>query len=578
MGLGNWNNLGKLMGAGATAGRAALLLAGALGAGAAGAASCSDTGAGVESRAGVDRQEPTATEPGPSKEIGQTRKSPRTPEACVTIQRGGGVGNVFDTGIINDGSGSNEGLGASGLAVVGDNGSPDVLQQELIGFDLSSITSLPAQTYTVVGAQLSLWLDPSSSDQMINVHRATAPWNENTVSWSSFNEQFASPTITFDAGPASPYSPLPHKGQPNNVRVDVTSLVSGWLNNSFPNDGVVLEQPQATGVSTVVFTSDYTQDVGLHPTLFVCYSIICLPGSLDCNNDGSDGCETDGTSTQNCGGCGNVCNVPNAAPACVSGACVVGSCNMGFGDCDGNPSNGCETMLTTATNCGGCGVPCALPNAASSCASGTCTLTACNPGFFDCDGNPADGCEPLPCSPGQHCATSADCSSGVCVGGLCASPTCTDGVKNENETDVDCGGVCPPCAPGKDCNVAADCQSDVCTGGVCQPATCVDGVKNGGETDVDCGGPTCPACGVGHQCASDYDCASGVCVAGVCQAPTCNDGVRNGAETGVDCGGGVCPPCNDGIGCNAAGDCASGVCTAASSGSQKGAGSNPGVC
>lgn len=41
-------------------------------------------------------------------------------------------------------------------------------------------------------------------------------------------------------------------------------------------------------------------------------------------------------------------------------------------------------------------------------------------------------------------------------------------------------------------------------------ATCTDGIKNGTETDVDCGGGTCPKCGVGRTCATPSDCQSGV--------------------------------------------------------------------
>jgi hypothetical protein len=47
--------------------------------------------------------------------------------------------------------------------------------------------------------------------------------------------------------------------------------------------------------------------------------------------------------------------------------------------------------------------------------------------------------------------------------------TCTDGVKNQDETGVDCGGVCSPCP------------------------SCADGIQNQGEEDIDCGGP-CTAC------------------------------------------------------------------------------------
>ena len=49
--------------------------------------------------------------------------------------------------------------------------------------------------------------------------------------------------------------------------------------------------------------------------------------------------------------------------------------------------------------------------------------------------------------------------------------------------------------------------------------TCTDGVKNGAETDVDCGGGTCPGCGVGHPCVTNADCAGKVCFMGVCIDP-----------------------------------------------------------
>ena len=46
---------------------------------------------------------------------------------------------------------------------------------------------------------------------------------------------------------------------------------------------------------------------------------------------------------------------------------------------------------------------------------------------------------------------------------------------------------------------AATATSGVCTGGVCQTPACTDGVKNGSETDVDCGGGSCPGCGTGRR-------------------------------------------------------------------------------
>ena len=50
-------------------------------------------------------------------------------------------------------------------------------------------------------------------------------------------------------------------------------------------------------------------------------------------------------------------------------------------------------------------------------------------------------------------------------------PNCNDGIQNNGETGVDCGG--PNCA-------------------ACE--TCFDGIQNNGETGIDCGGPNCTTC------------------------------------------------------------------------------------
>jgi len=77
--------------------------------------------------------------------------------------------------------------------------------------------------------------------------------------------------------------------------------------------------------------------------------------------------------------------------------------------------------------------------------------------------------------------------------------SCSDGVKNGAETDVDCGGGCPACAAGKTCSQPSDCTDSVCQSGACQAGSCTDGVKNAGETGVDCGGP-CPVKYHGEGC------------------------------------------------------------------------------
>jgi hypothetical protein len=66
----------------------------------------------------------------------------------------------------------------------------------------------------------------------------------------------------------------------------------------------------------------------------------------------------------------------------------------------------------------------------------------------------------------------------------CIVPLCSDGIKNQDETDVDCGGaICGKCAAGKMCIINSDCITNICdsnkicvTGGL---PPCVIGDVNG---------------------------------------------------------------------------------------------------
>lgn len=150
----------------------------------------------------------------------------------------------------------------------------------------------------------------------------------------------------------------------------------------------------------------------------------CAAGVQSCLPDGSGygACEGEVTPTaETCNGRDDNCNgvpddgavcppIANGTSACASGQCVVGSCNPGFADCDGNPATGCETNTSTSVqHCGACGHPCpAGPNAFPVCQGGTCGV-GCNAGFKNCDVNPGDGCECPPtgvCQGFQCCITS----------------------------------------------------------------------------------------------------------------------------------------------------------------------------
>jgi hypothetical protein len=172
-------------------------------------------------------------------------------------------------------------------------------------------------------------------------------------------------------------------------------------------------------------------------------------------------------------------------------------------------------------------------------------------------------------------------------------PTCSDGIMDGTETDVDCGGQCPlTCLVGQSCVYDTDCMSDYCHGNLCATpsvldSTCInDGVN---ATIYNVGWPYHEdgTCGGGFE-GFTIDQAAALCPGGVvkyfdygctdfplpppytpqrswtsdysCCDPTCHDGLLDGTETDVDCGG-QCPlACLPGQRCNCDSDCQQDYC------------------
>jgi hypothetical protein len=101
---------------------------------------------------------------------------------------------------------------------------------------------------------------------------------------------------------------------------------------------------------------------------------------------------------QICGSCLSCpATVRNGHGICESGFCDV-VCNVGFDDCDGSITNGCEVNLNTSNaNCGSCGHACA---AGTSCQNGTCVVTSCPSGQRLCGAT---------CIPSTGCCTASEC-------------------------------------------------------------------------------------------------------------------------------------------------------------------------
>ncbi|MFP4111398.1 MAG: hypothetical protein ACLFUO_00195 [Candidatus Woesearchaeota archaeon] len=306
---------------------------------------------------------------------------------------------------------------------------------------------------------------------------------------------------------------------------------------------------------------------------YLCSDGLCQETPATCSNDEKDGTESDvdcGGTT--CGACANgkSCNSDSDCQSniCDSGLCVEDPCTNDVID-DG------ETDVDCGGICGPCedGNYCEID---SDCISGECyngrchdepVLAQCENGIFESGEADIDCGGDCPgCPEGKNCTSDSDCYTGLfCTNEVCSRPSCNDNRENGLETDIDCGGNCDQCGLNKRCNFDSDCSSGLhCdSSGTCQviPATCSDGVKNNDETDVDCGG-SCLACENQMECDSDSDCRSNFCNAlGFCTSPTCSDEVQNGLETDVDCGGNTCKSyphfqrCASGESCKVNTDC-----------------------
>lgn len=270
-----------------------------------------------------------------------------------------------------------------------------------------------------------------------------------------------------------------------------------------------------------------------------------------------------------------------AGNECQEAACVNGAC--GFADKPDDTACGVDGALACkGGQCQGCatGEQCST----AVCANGVCCDTPCDGACVACTndltGQPDGVCAlKLPEAPSPECDSKGGCGM---VPGFCL---CEDGVKDGDESDVDCGGICgASCGDGATCSAVQDCVSSLCVDGVCCNAVC-DGpcvacnlaTAPGlctpvapSTTDVLCSAnQVCDGLGTcsgaaGQSCTMGSECASHLCAGN----PTaCADCVAD-ADCGGErvCIGGACfdkaepgAACQDGKGCSS-GFCVDGVC------------------
>lgn len=95
------------------------------------------------------------------------------------------------------------------------------------------------------------------SNQLINIHRVTSDWDEVVVTWNNFGGAF-DPAVE-GSFVADNYHWL---------SADMTSLFNGWLNGTYDNFGLLLDQPEGDSPWAVFHSRELTTN---HAYLDVCY-------------------------------------------------------------------------------------------------------------------------------------------------------------------------------------------------------------------------------------------------------------------------------------------------------------------
>ena len=131
----------------------------------------------------------------------------------------------------------------------------------VIEFDLSSIPG----SDTVLTASLDLSELDAVTGQTISVYRLTSPWEEAFVSWNKGTQTISWVTPGGDYDPAAWASFSPASAGLR--QVDVTTLVQGWLDGTYPNYGMLLMANGSDG--NVRFYSREAPAAGDRPTLQV---------------------------------------------------------------------------------------------------------------------------------------------------------------------------------------------------------------------------------------------------------------------------------------------------------------------
>lgn len=267
--------------------------------------------------------------------------------------------------------------------------------------------------------------------------------------------------------------------------------------------------------------------------------LACGANKGDCNGSMEDGCETDLTTNDNCNACGAKCTDPAHPCRKTDDGTYQCGCPHGLAAC----LTACWDLTTDDKQCGACGNACdptgggapSYPNMYYGCLDSTCDKLKCKDGWGDCNGNIEDGCETelgteanctecgSACDPGQTCGQ--DSVDGqvkcLCPPGLtlCAG-ACIDVLSDWKH----CGGC------NNQCNLMTTSTINHGIGG-CVYGECVVQCLAGfgdcnGDTSDNCEAKlssdpnNCGGCGI--HCLPNQACIGGQCAVEPCTVPETN--------------------------------------------------------
>jgi hypothetical protein len=143
-----------------------------------------------------------------------------------------------------------------------------------------SLISLPSGA-VVNSATFSLFVNDrqGGNDHHINVHRITVPWDEATVTYNTI-------VGNYDPAVAATYTSTMAGWH----QWDITTLVQSWVEGTYPDYGLLIEQPEAEYTR---YASSEAVNPAVRPMLEICYTLgasppVCITIQRGSNGDVGD--------------------------------------------------------------------------------------------------------------------------------------------------------------------------------------------------------------------------------------------------------------------------------------------------